>query len=266
MLGLMQDRPLDVGTLMCRVEGMFGHKRVLTATATGETDASWAEVVGRARRLAGALDAADVPRQARVATFAWNSQRHVELYLAVPSSGRVLHTVNHRLFAREIIHIVNDAEDDIVFVDRSLLPTVWPLVPEFRSVRRVVVMDDGADEPMPDDDRVVDYEQFLASATEPAEPVSVDERDAASLCYTSGTTGRPRACSTAIARACCTPCSCRRRRLRDRRARRRDADRADVPRQRLGPAVRRDARRRRPGPPGPRMEPDRLADLMSGTG
>ncbi|GIJ24203.1 long-chain fatty acid--CoA ligase [Micromonospora lutea] len=192
MRGLMQDRPLDVATLMRRVERMFGHKRVITATTNGEMVTPWHQVVGRARRLAAALDLLDVPPRARVGTFGWNSQRHVELYLAVPTSGRILHTLNHRLHAAELTYIVNDAADDVLFVDRSLLPTVWPLIEQFPTVRHVVVMDDGGTEPLPDDPRVRDYEALLNEVPAPAPPVAVDENDAASLCYTSGTTGRPK--------------------------------------------------------------------------
>ena len=192
MRGLMQDRPLDVAALMRRVELLFGHKRVVTGTANGEVVASWATVVARARRLAAVLDALEVAPQARVGTFGWNTQRHVELYMAVPSSGRVLHTINHRLFADEITYIVNDAADEVLFVDRSLLPRVWPLVDRCPTVRSVVVMDDGGTEEVPRDFRIVDYEELLAEAPEPARHVTVEEDDAASLCYTSGTTGRPK--------------------------------------------------------------------------
>ena len=189
---MMQDRPLEVASLMRRAEGMFARKRVITATAAGEVVATWGEVVARARRLAGVLDLLGVPAGARVGTFGWNSQRHLELYLAVPSAGRVLHTLNHRLFAAELTYIVNDAADDVLFVDRSLLGTVWPLMAELPAVRHVVVMDDGGTEPIPDDDRVLDYEDLLARVPEPAEPAVVAENDAAGLCYTSGTTGRPK--------------------------------------------------------------------------
>jgi len=192
MRGLMQERALDVAILMRRAEDMFGHKRVVTATATGEVVAAWGEVVGRARRLAGVLDRLGVPPGARVGTFGWNSQRHLELYLAVPSAGRVLHTLNHRLFTADLAYIVADAADDVLFVDRSLLPTVWPLMDRPSTVRHVVVMDDGGDEDIPGDPRVLDYDALLAEVTEPATAAAVAETDAASLCYTSGTTGRPK--------------------------------------------------------------------------
>jgi acyl-CoA synthetase (AMP-forming)/AMP-acid ligase II len=190
--GLMQDRHLDVAMLMRRAEATSGHKRVVTATVAGESVATWREVVDRARRLGGVLDLLGVPPEARVGTFGWNSQRHLELYFAVPSAGRVLHTLNHRLFPAELTYIVADAADDVLFVDRTLLPTVWPLMAGLPTVRHLVVMDDGGDEQIPDDPRVLDYEDLLARVTEPVAAATVAEDDAASLCYTSGTTGRPK--------------------------------------------------------------------------
>jgi fatty-acyl-CoA synthase len=192
MLGLMQDRSLDVTVLLRRVEQVFGHKRIITATADGEVVTSWRQVAARSRRVAAALDLLDVPADANVGTFGWNSQRHVELYLGVPGSGRVLHTLNHRLFAEELRYIVTDAQDDVLFVDRTLLPVVWPMMESFPQVRRVVVMDDGGSAEVPDDPRVVDYEALIAQAAEIDLPPVDDENRAASLCYTSGTTGRPK--------------------------------------------------------------------------
>nr|WP_218125229.1 long-chain fatty acid--CoA ligase [Glycomyces harbinensis] len=192
---MMQDRPLEIGSLMRRAQRMFARKTVVTGTVGGETSATWGEVVARAWRLSAALDLLGVPPGARVASFAWNTQRHLELYLGVPAGGRVLHTVNHRLFADDVAHILDDAGDDVVFVDRSLLPAVWELVAAAASVRHVVVMDDGAACPVPDDPRVLDYEELLgrvAADHEPPPSPVVAEDDAAGLCYTSGTTGRPK--------------------------------------------------------------------------
>ena len=192
MRGLMQDRPLTIPALLARAETSFGHKRIITG-GPGETIATWAEAAPRVRRLARALDALGVPAGACVGTFAWNSQRHVELYLAIPSSGRVLHTVNHRLFGEQITFIVNDAADDVLFVDKTILPVVWPLVATFDTVRHVIVMDDGGDMHIPDDPRILDYEQLLSEQPDAVLETAVDdEYAAASLCYTSGTTGHPK--------------------------------------------------------------------------
>jgi|tagenome__1003787_1003787.scaffolds.fasta_scaffold20963657_2 fatty-acyl-CoA synthase len=193
MLGLMQDRPLSLPHVFRRVERYFGHKTVVSGRVGGETIMTWADVCARVRRLAAALDALGVPADARVGTFAWNSHRHAELYLAVPCTGRVLHTINHRLFGEQITYIVNDAADDVVFIDRSILPTVWPLVDTFTTVRTVVVMDDGSDAELPDDARIVDYEDLLARSEDTGREFTVaDENTAAALCYTSGTTGNPK--------------------------------------------------------------------------
>lgn len=98
MQGLMQDRPLALPHVFHRAERLFGHKTMVTARADGETTSTYAEWAQRVRRLATALEELDVPSGARVASFGWNTQRHLELYFAVPCTGRVLHTLNIRLF------------------------------------------------------------------------------------------------------------------------------------------------------------------------
>lgn len=189
MHGLMQDRPLSLPMLMDGIEGRFSHNTVRTQY---DSSVTYGAVAQRTRRLAGVLDDLGVPHDARVGTFGWNSQRHLELYMAVPCTNRILHTINHRLFADDIVYIVNDAQDDVLFVDRSILDVVWPIMDHFRTVRHLVVMDDGLGPRIPDDPRVHDYEDLLAGA-EPAAVFDVaDERTAAALCYTSGTTGRPK--------------------------------------------------------------------------
>ncbi|MER6404253.1 long-chain fatty acid--CoA ligase [Streptomyces viridosporus] len=192
MHGLMQDRPLSLPMLMDGLEHRFSRKHVTTTQPSGTVSTSYGDVAERVRRLAGVLDHLDVPAGARVGSFGWNSQRHLELYMAVPCSGRVLHTVNHRLFTDDIAYIVDDAADDVLFVDRSLLDVVHPLLDTCPSVRHLVVMDDGAPTELPADPRVHDYETLLSAARPVAAFESVDERTAAALCYTSGTTGRPK--------------------------------------------------------------------------
>jgi fatty-acyl-CoA synthase len=194
MHGLMQDRPLTLSHFFNRAETLFNRKHVVTATATGierQTYGQWAE---RTRRLGGVLGDLGVSADGRVGTFAWNTARHLELYFAAPCSGRVLHTLNIRLFPEQVTYIVNHAEDEVIFVDRSLVGLLWPLLPTFTGRPKVVVMDDGRGEipgPAPEGIEVLDYEELLAAAA----PVDWDVRDenqAASMCYTSGTTGNPK--------------------------------------------------------------------------
>jgi fatty-acyl-CoA synthase len=194
MQGLMQDRPLSITHLFTRAERIFPGKEIVTATKNGleRTDyGAWAE---RTRRLGGVLDDLGISADGRVATFAWNTARHLELYFAAPCSGRVLHTLNIRLFADQLTYIVNHAEDEVIFVDSSLVPLLWPLLDTFERTPQIVVMDDGGGEvPSPDGGRpVLDYETLLDQAEPVDWPDITDENQAASMCYTSGTTGNPK--------------------------------------------------------------------------
>ncbi|MFQ5426356.1 MAG: long-chain fatty acid--CoA ligase, partial [Gaiellales bacterium] len=140
--------------------------------------------------LGGALDDLGLSADGRVASFAWNSDNHLELYFGVPCTGRVLHTVNVRLFTDQLEYIIDHAGDEAIFCDRSVAPVLAQILPRLDAVRHVVLMDDGADDAL-DDPRVIDYEELLSAAT-PVEFPDLDEERAAYLCYTSGTTGRPR--------------------------------------------------------------------------
>ncbi|TML90721.1 MAG: long-chain fatty acid--CoA ligase [Actinobacteria bacterium] len=197
MRGLMQDYPLTLPHIFRRAERLFPEKGVVTATAIQGGDGgpvrervTYGEWAQRTRRLAGAFDALGISADGRVATFAWNTARHLELYFAAPCSGRVLHTLNIRLFPEQLTYIANHAEDEVVFVDRSLLGLLWPLVGSFETVKHYVVMDDGKGD-VPDDPRVLRYEDLLAGS-EPVEFEVDDESRAAAMCYTSGTTGNPK--------------------------------------------------------------------------
>ncbi len=190
MKGLMSPHPLTLVHAFERAERLFADKTITTLTATGRAETTYGDWAARTRRLAGALDGLGLSGDARVGTFAWNTARHLELYFAAPCSGRVLHTLNIRLFPQQVSYIVEHAEDEVIFVDRSLVGVLWPLVDGFPTVKRIVVMDDGAGD-VPADDRILDYEELLAGA-DPAE-FSIDDEDrAAAMCYTSGTTGHPK--------------------------------------------------------------------------
>ncbi|WP_370326428.1 long-chain fatty acid--CoA ligase [Euzebya sp.] len=186
--GLMQDEPLTLRTVVDRASSLFATKTITTRQGDGFVTQTFGETVQRARRLAGALSARGIGDGDRVATFAMNTARHVELYVAVPVMGAVLHTLNPRLAPGQISYIANHAADRIVFADESLRGA-WTAVEGLEPVDDVIWMDDQgtgiADG--------LDYEDLLAEATPlPAEWPRLDERQAAAMCYTSGTTGNPK--------------------------------------------------------------------------
>jgi fatty-acyl-CoA synthase len=193
MQGLMHDFPLTLTHLHQRAERLFFDKEVVTVTAGGKQQVTYGEWAERTRRLGGVLDQLGISADGRVATFGWNTARHLELYFAAPCSNRVLHALNIRLFPEQLVYIANHAEDEVVFVDRSLAKAMWPLLDAFKTVRHVVVLDDGAGEipDAPAGKDVHDYEELLAAA-QPVDFRVDDENQAASMCYTSGTTGNPK--------------------------------------------------------------------------
>jgi fatty-acyl-CoA synthase len=206
--GLMQnDFPLTLNHIRRRLGAGNHGAEVVTLAADGSTvtRASHTEVSARVDRLARALQTLGAKQGERVATFAWNNQRHFELYFAVPCIGAVLHTLNIRLFEEQITYIVNHAEDRIIFVDDSLVPMLEKLAPSFETVEHFVIMGNPpthdprthADAPTHGDagglPNALRYEDLLEQAGDgPFEYPEVDERQAAALCYTSGTTGNPK--------------------------------------------------------------------------
>jgi fatty-acyl-CoA synthase len=196
--GLMQnDFPLTLNHLRRRLGTCNQGAKVVTLAGDGSSvlQATHAEVSERVDRLARALQALGVEQGERVGTFAWNNQPHFELYFAVPCIGAVLHTLNIRLFEEQLVYIVNHAEDKVIFVDESLVPLLAKLAPSFTTVRQYVVMGEQEAEPSELDGLpgAVRYEDLLEQAGGgPFDYPELDERQAASLCYTSGTTGNPK--------------------------------------------------------------------------
>jgi fatty-acyl-CoA synthase len=190
MDGLMQDVPLTIELMLRRAETVGAGVEVVSVGPAGTHRSNWGEVAHRARRVSDVLDRLGVVRGAPVGTFAWNTHRHLELYLGVPSAGRVLHTANVRLSGEDVRYVIDHAGDRALFVDASLTPLLAPIRPALQ-VAQIVVMDDGA-EADPAFDDCPRYEQLLESA-EPRLGSPADESDAASVCFTSGTTGRPKA-------------------------------------------------------------------------
>jgi fatty-acyl-CoA synthase len=197
--GLMQnDFPLTLNHIRRRMASCNLGAEVVTLMQDGSVRRiGHAAVAERIDRLARVLADLGVQQGDRVGTFAWNNQRHFELYFAVPCTGAVLHTLNIRLFEEQLTYIVNHAEDKVIFVDESLVPALAKLASTFDCVTRYVVMGDrdasGAIEQLPN---AVHYEDLMEQAgsdpTEPFDYPELDERQAAALCYTSGTTGNPK--------------------------------------------------------------------------
>jgi len=194
MQGLMQEYPLTIAQLFRRAETVFSDKVVVTALPTGRESITYAQWAERTRRLGGVLDDLGISADGRVGTFCWNTSRHLELYFATPCSGRVAHTLNLRLFPEQLTYIVNHAADEVIFVDKSVAGLLWPLLGTFETVRHIVVIDDGGQFDTTDagpGKQVHDYETLLAAASAVEWTVD-DENRAASMCYTSGTTGNPK--------------------------------------------------------------------------
>jgi fatty-acyl-CoA synthase len=186
----MQPFPLTVPMILRRAMSVGAAMTVASAGPLGVARHSWAQIGDRALRLVAALDRLGVARGGVVGSFAWNSHRHVELYFGVPCSGRALHAANVRLSPEDVIYVIGHAHEDVLFVDAALTERLAP-VRDRLPVREVVVMEDGV-EAHPAFASSPRYEALLAEV-EPAEPVAVAEDDAASVCFSSGTTGRPKA-------------------------------------------------------------------------
>src|SRR5947209_2058957 len=190
--GLMQDDfQLTLQHILRRVRSCNQGAELVTLRPDGGVDrASHAQIAPRIDRLARALRELGIEQGDRVGTFAWNNQRHFELYMAVPCVGAVLHTLNIRLFEEQLSYIVNHAEDRVIFVDDSLVPVLERLAPSFSSVERYIVMGDGDAGSLPG---ALRYEELMEQAGEGEfDYPELDERQAAALCYTSGTTGHPK--------------------------------------------------------------------------
>jgi len=193
MLGTMQNVPLSIAQLLRYGSTVHGSSTVATWTGSESRVATYAQIGRRSAQLAHALRSLGVDSDQRVGTFMWNNNEHLEAYLAVPSMGAVLHTLNIRLFPEQLIYVVNHAEDYVIIVDGTLVPLLNQQLPKFTTVRHVVVANgDPSTVQAPDGVEVHGYEDLLAAQPEEFDWPSLDENTAAAMCYTSGTTGDPK--------------------------------------------------------------------------
>jgi acyl-CoA synthetase (AMP-forming)/AMP-acid ligase II len=193
MRGLMMDTPLLVTDLIRHADRHHGDTEIVTRRVEGDGihRYTYRDAHARSRRLANALKRLGVGTGERVASLAWNTCRHFELYYAVSGSGAVMHTVNPRLFPDQIAWIMNDAADSVLFLDLTFVPLVQKLRPACTTLRTVVLMTDRAHMP-PESAGMLCYEELLDAETGDFEWPSLDENTACGLCYTSGTTGNPK--------------------------------------------------------------------------
>src|SRR4051812_19170451 len=193
MRSTMQDVPLSVASIVRHGQQVFGDSTIVTVGEGGNRRASFADVAANAARLAHGLRSIGVDGDQRVGTFMWNNQEHLEAYLAIPAMGAVLHTLNIRLFPDQVTYIANHAEDRVVIVDSSLIPLLAKVLPQMSTVQTVVVCGDGDTAPLePAGKDLVRYADLLGGGEASYDWPDVDERDAAAMCYTSGTTGHPK--------------------------------------------------------------------------
>jgi acyl-CoA synthetase (AMP-forming)/AMP-acid ligase II len=193
MLGLMQQRPLLISALVDYASRWHSEREIVSRDPEGAIHrSSYAEVAARAKRVANALAALGLGHGDRVATLAWNGHRHLELYYGVTSSGRVLHTVNPRLFPDQLQYIMHHAEDTYVCFDPVFAPLVEQLAPRLPLVRGWIALCERKAMPSVKVETRLCYEDLLAKASPDYEWPLLDENAASTLCYTSGTTGNPK--------------------------------------------------------------------------
>jgi 3-(methylthio)propionyl---CoA ligase len=193
MLGTMSERPLLISSILTHAAVYHGDVELVSRTVEGPIHRyTYRDAERRAKQLAKALLRLGIGPGDRVATMAWNTYRHFELYYAISGIGAVCHTINPRLFDEQINYIVNHAADRLLFLDTSFLPVVERLAPRFPADCRIVALA-GADAPPTGGLFILPaYEELLGAEDDLLDWPEFDERTAAALCYTSGTTGHPK--------------------------------------------------------------------------
>ncbi|GAB3798166.1 long-chain fatty acid--CoA ligase [Virgibacillus kimchii] len=189
----MMNTPLTITSMIERAEKYFPKKKVISRTHAGIQELTYKEIGERTRALSSALEELGVQQGDRVGTLAWNHHRHLEAYFAIPSMGAVLHTINIRLPAEHLIHIINHAEDKVLLVDPDLLPLVEKIANQIPTVQAFIVMGENYSVPESSLDPLYAYEHLVAEGDKTyAYTARIDENDPAGMCYTSATTGKPK--------------------------------------------------------------------------
>ncbi|WIM90077.1 long-chain fatty acid--CoA ligase [Candidatus Mycobacterium wuenschmannii] len=193
MYSTMHSFPLTITAILRHAVRVHGARKVFTATGDGYRECTYAELGQRTAQLANALRRIGIDGDQRVATFMWNNVEHLTAYTAVPAMGAVLHTLNIRLFPEQIVFVANEAEDQVVLVDVSLIDLLAPILGELETVHTVIVVGDGDTSALEQSGKtVLRYADFVDGESTEFDWPDVDENSAAAMCYTSGTTGNPK--------------------------------------------------------------------------
>jgi fatty-acyl-CoA synthase len=193
MLSTMQDGQLSLARLLRHGTTVHSQGEVITWTGSESRRQNYGELGRQAARLANALRGLGISGDQRVGTFMWNNAEHLAAYAAIPAMGAVLHTLNIRLFPEQLVFVANHAEDQVIIVDGTLVPLLAKQLPKMTTVRHVIVANgDAATLRAPDGVEVHSYDELLAGQSDEFDWPEVDERSAAAMCYTSGTTGDPK--------------------------------------------------------------------------
>ena len=193
MLGLMQDWPLTVDKIIDHAKNWHGSREVVTRSVEGPiVRTTYADIHARAKRVSNALKDWGIKSGDRVATLAWNTDKHIETWYGVMGIGAVCHTLNPRLFPEQLVYIINHAEDRVIFTDLTFVPLLEAILPHIPKVERVIVMTDAAHMPQTKLPKAEAYEEVIAAQSTDCVWGDFEENTACGLCYTSGTTGNPK--------------------------------------------------------------------------
>ena len=188
MHGLMMDTPLVISSILRHAERNYGDREIVSVTADNPRHRyRYYDFCRRTRQLANALDKCGLARSDRVATLAWNDYRHLEAYYAIGGAGYVCHTINPRLFAEQIVFIINHAGDRVLLTDPLFLPLLEKIAAKIGCIERFIVLTDDSHMPATTLKNAMSYESFIGTESDSYEWPALDEKDAVALCYTSGT-------------------------------------------------------------------------------
>ncbi|MFL2802433.1 MAG: long-chain fatty acid--CoA ligase [Paracoccaceae bacterium] len=193
MDNLMQPFYLRVSEIIDHAARYHPNRKIISRNVEGSiTETNWVTIFHNSKKLSKALIKLGIKKGDRIGVMAWNTSRHLEIWYGIPGSGAVNHTLNPRLFSKQLSFIINHAEDKILIIDYDLLPIIEKILPTCKTVKKVIVISDIEKMPKSTIPDLICYEEILKEQDEDFDWIKGDEREACGICYTSGTTGNPK--------------------------------------------------------------------------